>query len=172
MHIRLSCFVVLALMAASAHAQDEKVIANLKADVQKMLDATLKGDAETLFSMTHPKAIEMMGGTDKAKELLKLSLDSLKATGLATKLQEIGTPTLANNKADSFAVVPYTITFTGGGKKITFKTAVVGFSADSGKSWKFLNITEKGEEEMRQLVPDLPRELKIPKQEQKVEEVK
>jgi hypothetical protein len=172
MHIRVSCFVVVCLVAAHLHAQEEKVAGELKVSVHKMLDATINGDYDTLVGMTHPKAIEAMGGADKAKQLLKLSLDSLKASGFVTKLQEVGTPTVLLTNTSSFAVVPYTVIITGAGKKITSKTAVVGFSSDAGKTWKFLNVTEKGEEGMRQLMPDLPQDLKFPKMEQKVEEVK
>ena len=172
MHIRVGCFVVVCLLAASAWAQGENVAGRLKLEVHKMLDATIGGDYETLVKMTHPKAIEAMGGPDKAMALLKLSLDSLKASGFVTKLQEVGTPTVINSQTSSFAVVPYTVIITGGGNKITSKTAVVGFSSDAGKTWKFLNVTEKGEEGMRQLMPDLPEDLKFPKIEQKVEEVK
>ena len=172
MRTRLGCFVLVCLLAASAHAQGEKVAPGLQADVKKMLAATIGGDYETLVTMTHPKAIEAMGGIDKAKQVLKLTLDSLKASGFTTTLEEVGTPALANSTTTSYAVIPYTVVLEGAGKKITAKTAVVGISDNGGKSWKFLNINEQGEEGMRKLVPDLPRELKFPKQEQKVEESK
>lgn len=172
MHIRVCCFVALCLLAANIQAQDQKAAGELKVSVHKMLDATINGDYDTLVSMTHPKAIEAMGGADKAKQLLKLSLDSLKASGFVTKLEGVGTPTVVNSNSNSFAVVPYTVIITGAGKKITSKTAVVGFSSDAGRTWKFLNVTEQGEKGMRELMPDLPQDLKFPKMEQKVEETK
>ena len=55
------------------------------------------------------------------------------------------------------------------GKKITLSSAVVGISSDEGKSWKFVNLDDKGEKGVREMLPNLPADMKIPKQEQKVE---
>lgn len=57
----------------------------------------------------------------------------------------------------------------GGSKKVTVSSAIVGISEDGGKSWTFINMDASGEAGLRKYLPDMPKEFKLPKHEQKVE---
>jgi hypothetical protein len=170
MRVRLSGLFLLALVALPLKAQDDKMAAGVKAQIKKMLDATVAGKYDAVLEMTHPKVLEEVGGKEKALEAIKEAMDAAKAKGFTFKVPEIGQPTVAKSKGDYFTVAPYTLVVSGMGKKVVMKTAVIGVSKDDGKTWKFVNLDAEGEAKVRRFLPDLPRELKVPKHEQKIED--
>ena len=119
--------------------------------------------------MTHPKVLESMGGKDAALKQIETAMNAIKGQGIAFKVNEVSAPTVMKGGKDHYSVTPYSLLMTIPGKKITITSAVVGVSSDEGKSWKFLNLDDKGEKGLREMLPQLPAEMKIPKQEQKVE---
>ncbi len=166
---RLLLVATVVLAGCSSSAQDNLMNEAVNAEVKKMVQATIDGKYEVVLSMTHPNALEEVGDKDKFAGQLKAVMEAIKEKGLIFTVTEIGKPTVTKGDKDYFAVAPYTLEVTGLGKKITCKTAAIGVSADTGKTWKFINIDAKGENEIRRLLPDLPRDLKVPKQESKTE---
>ena len=152
------------LFGCGSSVQDDKIAETVNVEVKKMIEATFEGNYEVVIEMTHPKLFEKLGGKEKAGEMIKTTMEMIKGKGLTFKVVEIGKPTVVKGDKDFFAVAPYTGEITGQGKKITMKTAVVGVSTDAGKTWKFINVDENGENGIRPILPDLPRELKIPRQ--------
>ncbi len=169
MKFRLLTLFVMACMTTTMSAQDDTMVATVKGIVQKMMDATCAGDYRTVLDMTHPKVLESMGGKDAALKQIETAMNAIKGQGIAFKVIEVSTPTVMKGGKDHYSVTPYSLLMTMPGKKITIASAVVGVSSDEGKSWKFLNLDEKGEKGVREMLPQLPAEMKIPKQEQKVE---
>jgi hypothetical protein len=161
---------ILALTVFPLRAQDEKMTAVVKAQVKKMMDATVAGKYDIVLDMTHPKALEDLGGREKALEVVKAAMDAIKAKGFTFRITELGQPKVVKSKGDYFTVAPLTMVIMGMGKKVVAKTAVVGVSRDDGKTWKFVNVDPEGETKVRRFIPDLPRDLKVPKQEQKIED--
>jgi hypothetical protein len=151
--------------------RDDKTIGEVvKVEVKKMIEATAAGNYDVVLELTHPRVVEELGGKEKAGQAIKKALEGIKARGVQFEVKEINEPTVVKRGASYFAVAPYTMVMTGSGKKATSKTALVGVSIDEGKTWKFLNVDAGGEDKIRQTLPDLPRELRVPRQEQKIEE--
>jgi hypothetical protein len=170
---RLALFLAAAALAGCrAKAPDDPLAETVKAEVDKMMTATADGRYEVVIDMTHPKALEEMGGREKALEVIGVAMDQLKGKGVRFKVTEVGKPTVVKGDGGHYAVAPYTMEVTAPGKKATSRTAVVGVSVDGGKTWKFVNTDTKGEAEIRKILPDLPRDLKIPKQEVTTEDVR
>ncbi len=171
MHIYLSYLLLLALVASPVTAQDDKMTEVVKTEVKKMIDATTGGKYEVVVALTHPKVREELGGKEKAGQKIKEGMEAGKAQGFTFEVKEINKPTVVKNKRNYFAVTPYTMVVTGLGKKATLKTAVVGVSTNEGKTWKFVNLAAGGEDEVRRFLPALPHELKVPRQEQTIEDI-
>lgn len=145
------------------------MVATVKGNVQKMMDATCTGDYNTVLDMTYPKVLELMGGKEAALKEIEAAMKAIKGQGITFKVKEVSTPTVMKGAKDHYSVTPYSLLMTVPGKKITLISAVVGISTDEGKSWKYINLDDKGEKGVRDMLPQLPAEMKIPKQEQKVE---
>src|SRR5262249_35465480 len=149
--------------AAPLQAQQEAMAEAVKGQMKKLLNATTEGDADTIVAMTHPKALEKLGGAEKAAQFIKKMLAVVKARGHTFQVTEMSQPKVVKSKDEYYSVAPYTLVVNGVGKRVVQKTAVIGVSVDNGKSWKFVNLDAEGEAKVRQMMPDLPRELAIPK---------
>ena len=80
---------------------------------------------------------------------------------------------MARGGGAHYAVVPYTMALSGSGKKGTSKTSVVGISSDGGKTWRFAQVSARdGEDGIRRMFPDFPRDLRIPQTERTLEDAK
>lgn len=145
------------------------MVANVKGNVQKMMDATVSGDFKTVLDMTYPKVFEAMGGKEAALKEIEGAMKAIKGQGITFSVKGIETPTVMKGGKDYYSVTSYGLLMSAGGKKITLGSAVVGISTDEGKTWKFINLDDKGEKGVREMLPNLPADMKIPKQEQKVE---
>jgi len=159
---------MIACSSASIAAQESTMVATVKGNVQKMMDATCSGDYSTVLDMTYPKVIEMMGGKEAALKEIEGAMKAIKGQGITFKVKEVNTPTVMKGGKDHYSVTSYALLMTFGEKKVTLNSAVVGISTDEGKTWKYINLDDKGEKGVREMLPNLPAEMKIPKQEQKV----
>lgn len=170
--MKTTSILCLTLCCAVAVQAQDPLADTVKSLVRKIMTATVEGDYKTVLDMTHPKVLEMMGGKEAALKETEKAMKMIKDAGMVFSLKDISSPVLQKSKADLYSVTPYVMEIRGRGKKITAKSAVVGVSHDAGKSWKFINLDKEGEQGVREMMPDLPKELKIPKQEQKVEDDK
>lgn len=162
--------VVLCGQFCAVQAQDAKMVETVKGLTRKMIEATVEGNYRVVLDMTHPKVLEMMGGKEVALAEVEKIMKTIKQQGFKFQLKDIGTPTLAKGGNNLYSVTPSSMVMTGQGKKITVKSAIIGQSTDGGANWKFINMDDKGEKGVRMILPELPKEMVIPKQEQKVED--
>jgi hypothetical protein len=141
--------------------------ADLKRRVQEqaqaMADAFRKGDVEKFVGYLNPKLFKLAGGRDKLVAKMKAFLEEMKGKGLALKSYKTEIPdAILGQGQERFAVVPYTLVMTLSGKRITQRAALVAASADGGKRWTFLDAQGKTPENVRALLPNLPKEVKLP----------
>ena len=133
------------------------------------MDATVSGDFKTVLDMTYPKVLEAMGGKDAALKEIEGAMKAIKGQGITFSVKGVETPTVMKGGKDFYSVTAYALLMSANGKKISLGSAVIGISSDEGKTWKFINLDDKGEKGVREMLPQLPADMKIPKQEQKVE---
>jgi hypothetical protein len=169
MGLRLASIVLLALVASTGSAQDDKITATVSVQVKKMIDATVEGKYETVIDLTHAKVVDEMGGRALAIEKTRSALEAIKSKGYTFKIGEVAKPNVLKAGKDYYAVASYSLVLTGKGKKLTSNTSVVGVSTDNGETWKFVNVTAKGEAGVRRILPELPGELKVPASTSKIE---
>lgn len=169
MIIRLLALTLVAWLTLQGSAQDEKMTETVKGQVKKIMDATVAGDYRTVLDLTHPKVLEMMGGKETALKEVEKGMNMLKSQGFTFKVKDIGSPAIVKSEKEHYSVTPFVMIVTGLGKKVTSSSALIGVSADAGKTWKFINLESQGEKGVRTILPDLPASVVIPKPEQKVE---
>jgi hypothetical protein len=140
--------------------------ADVKRLVTRIANATAGGEYDVVLDLTHPKALEASGGREMAIQQVKLGMAAIKERGGSFRVAGVGEPVLAKGTHAHYAVVPYTMAFSGPWKKGTSRTSVVGISGDGGRTWRFAQVSKRdGVEWVRRMFPDFPRDLTIPQTE-------
>src|SRR4051794_26863912 len=133
----------------------------IRTQAQACADAMLKGDLETFANFTHPKLIELMGGRAKFIEAIKQGNAEMKAQKSAITGFNTGAPEgVVKGGNDLFAVVPMTLTVTQKDTKISHEGYLVAVSSDGGTKWTFITGDERAK--LKEILPNLPEDLKLP----------
>lgn len=152
----------------SARADNDEMKKAAKAQAEKAQTAVMKGDAETLIDLTHPKLVEQLGGRDKAITATRSGVKMYKDKGLEIKAAKVGDPSdPVQGGKELYIVVPTTTEMTTPQGKAVSQGYMVGVSADGGKMWRFVHGALDAEK-VRKLLPDIPEKLVLPKRDVKI----
>ena len=150
-------------LTAAAQPGDAKLQQLVKSKVEEMNTALLRGDYATIADLTYAKVVEESGGREKAIAAMKDLMEGLKSRGIVFRSMKVDRPLeFASAGGEMFAVVPFLLEITAPGQKITQRTFAIGVSSDRGQTWTFIN-GDVGEAQVKSLLPNLPKELKLPK---------
>ncbi len=150
-------------LATAVESGDAKLQQLVKSKVEAMNTALLRGDYAKFADLTHPKLVEQSGGREKMIATMKDTMEGLKSRGIVFRGAKVDPPMeFASADGEMFTVVPFSLEITVPGQKITQRTFVVGVSGDRGQTWTFIN-GDVGEAQVKLLLPNLPKELKLPK---------
>jgi hypothetical protein len=150
--------------AAPARAQEESKAAVVKRHAQEVGESLKKKDYAKVIDLTYPKAIELMGGREKAIRAVESEMKKAEDIGVSVASVTIGEPGefLAEGK-NTFVIVPSTTEMTAPGGKIVARSYLLGVSPDGGKTWTFIDGSGLRTPERRKLIlPKLPGKLKLP----------
>jgi hypothetical protein len=148
-----------------AFADEADVKKAAKSQANEIQSALVKGEFGKVADRTHPKAVEALGGKEKMVVFLTEGIKEMKKAGIefkATKMLDPSDPVKVGKEL--YILVPFTLELTISGKRFQSKGALVGVSSDGGKMWVFLDATP-GRDKLKDLLPDLPDSLMIPKPE-------
>src|SRR5262249_29054036 len=119
---------------------DAKLKRLLKAKVEEIHLALLKGDVARFVDHAHPEWVKKEGGQEKMIATLNRVAEDLKAGGFTFQALKVEEPReIVAAGARRFAVVPYVAQLKGMGGKVTQEGFVIGISGDQGKSWTFVS---------------------------------
>jgi hypothetical protein len=153
-------------------AQDAK--ANLSAQAKAMTEAVLAKDHARLADLSHPALIEKLGGKEKYVQTVERVSGEIEGQGFKIASVACQEPTDPVEAAgDRYAIVPTNTEMTGpGGVKMKLAGYLIAASADGGRNWKFIDgAGVKGDRaKLKQLLPNFPDSLALPKQEAPVVE--
>jgi hypothetical protein len=148
-----------------AFADEADVKKAAKSQADEIQSALIKGDFGKVADRTHPKAVEALGGKQKMVAFLTAGIKEMKKEGIEFKLSKMLDPSdPVKAGKELYILVPFTLELTISGKRFQSKGALVGVSSDGGKTWVYLD-TAPGREKLKDLLPDLPDSLMIPKPE-------
>lgn len=155
---------LLLVVPCFAMAADDELKAKVKKDITTLSEATVKGDATVVADLTHPGIHDLIGGRDKLIEVTKNVLKQLDAVGLKMDSYKVGDPSdIVKTDKEMYVVVPFSIVMKGAPGTITAEGYCVGVSGDAGKTWKYVNGGDRnGEKLIQQILPNLPKDLKLP----------
>jgi hypothetical protein len=154
---------IITLLVALQNSPDDPAKKSAHEFGRQYGEATAKNDAAKVTDLTYPLAIEAVGGREKAIQRALEERKKAEENGIKVLSLEKAVPPeqiFATKKAH-YCVVPILLHMTIADSKYLFRSALIGISIDSGKTWKFVDIT-LGEKIIRKYIPDIPGELKFP----------
>lgn len=166
---------LLAVVCAAfpARGADGLALLELRDLTQAVLADMRAGKAEALVAHGHPAWVSELGGPEKARrivpKLLARELAGLRAKGFHRVAFSAGEPrVIAETEARLFVLVPMTTVAEGDRGTITGVGHMLAIRGEGGKGrWSLINI-RLPEPEMRRLVPELPKDAKLPAPERAV----
>jgi hypothetical protein len=136
---------------------------------QKMMEGKYEGIADS----TEPNLVLLLGGYVTYVDQLKKQMDVLKTKGITFTRYTVGEPTQLTKKGDKlYVIVPISVSMKGPTQAVTSHSSMLGISKDQGKAWTFIHLdalesdgktimNTKGKT-IFEIIPDFPKDLKLP----------
>ncbi|MEW4922342.1 hypothetical protein [Algibacter sp. 2305UL17-15] len=142
-------------------------------DAKITAEATLKKDFETVFKHTYPTIIKVMGGKEKALELLKTTFKKIEEQGLIFEKSDIISVSEVVFEDDQYRCYVESLNqIKMNNMRIKSKSYLLGIYSEDKKIWYFLEaekLKDKAMEEM--ILPNFKTGLNIPKDEVTTEQI-
>ncbi|TGV03872.1 hypothetical protein EM932_04685 [Flavivirga rizhaonensis] len=151
----------------------EELKASALRDAKIASQATLKMDFDKLLDYTYPSILELMGGKEKAIDLLKSTFDSMKEDGFVFEKAEIlGVSDVVFEDDQYRCYVEGFNQMIVSDKRIKSKSYLFGIYNSEAKFWYFMEAKQLKNEAMMDLVfPNFKTSLKVPEDEMTTEEI-
>ncbi len=147
-------------------AQDQ-IKENIKAEAEKMMSAFKTNNYSILVKYTHPKIVDLMGGPEEAPKIIKQTMEGIE--GLESIEASVGEVLqLIDTGNEVQTVIPQLLVLKMQGMTYSSKNHLIGISSDKGKSWTFFDGNGFGEDLIREMFPNLSKDLVIPAKESSV----
>ena len=152
---------LLLALPLSLHAQDTTV---LKQYAAMTASALIKGNYDVIVDNTYPHAVLAYGGRQQMIKMLAKSADKMKEQQVTLTNVIIGSPGKFYNTATEIqCLVPESLTIKENQIHMVKHTWVLAISADGGKRWYFVDLNTYGVNNLHTMVPDLSKDIVIPK---------
>ncbi|GAA3591583.1 hypothetical protein Q4Q39_05110 [Flavivirga amylovorans] len=142
-------------------------------DAKTASQATLKMDFDKLLDYTYPSILELMGGKEKAIELLKSTFNTMKESGFVFEKAEIlGVSDVVFEDDQYRCYIEGFNQMVMSGKRMKSKSYLFGIYNSEAKFWYFMEAKQLKNEAMMNLVfPNFKTSLKIPEDEMTTEDI-
>jgi len=143
-------------------------------DAKTISEATLKMDFKTVLKHTYPSIVELMGGNEKAVELLVTTFDSMKEQGFVfEKADVINVSEIVKEQDQYRCVIEGFNQMKFNGMRMKSKSFLLGIYNEDKAYWYFLEAKQlKNTALVEQILPNFKTELNIPDDEMTTEEIK
>ena len=147
---------------------------NALRDAKTTSEATLKMDFKTVLKHTYPSIVDMMGGNEKAVELLVTTFDSMKEQGFVFEKADIINVSEIVKEQDQYrCVIEGYNQMVFNGMRIKSKSFLLGIYDEDKAYWYFLEAKQlKNTALVEQVFPGFKTELNIPDDEMTTEDIK
>lgn len=154
------------VVALSLATGDDPAARAARDQARLCVAAVVAGDLGKVADLTHPRALAAAGGRQKMIDALRRARAGLEADGVSYLSGEAGLPaSLHRGKGGLYCVVPVAYRIRSGDDRYRLRSPLVAVSADEGRTWRFAD-TAPGEEAVRKVIPEIPRDLAFPADEE------
>lgn len=162
---------ILMLISPLLFAQDV-VKRTVKEQASAMVNAYAKGDYLTMARYTNRKVLSILGGPQKMAAALKTKMTELDKKGVHLVSADVGEVLqLVSTPTEMYCIIPQYIRMRTAENKLYSRSHLLGVSLDIGKTWTFLDANGQTPEMIKGIIPDLSKEIIIPKKEMKVDTI-
>ncbi len=142
-------------------------------DAKIVAKATLELDINTVLEHTFPSILDIMGGKEKAKNLLKTTFDGMIQQGFVfEKAEVVSVSDIVEEQGEHRCYVENFNQMKIGDTRIKSKSFLLGVYDKKNKKWLFLEAKEmKNKVLFEQILPGFKTNLKIPENEIKTEKI-
>eukprot|EP01136_Pigoraptor_vietnamica_P044469 Opistho-1_new@21235 len=146
-----------------AQADIQKLKPGVKAAAKKMNDALVKKDYRAFVGTTYPKVVESTnGGLDKLEKELESQVKNIESQGTTIMSAWPGEISNIIDTAGEYqCTLPQYMKMKMKEGVLQTETTLFALSPDKGKTWYFIDATEKPLDKWRQLFPNLSSKLVI-----------
>jgi hypothetical protein len=152
--------------AAAPRVDGAQLKSSAVAKAKESQDALIQGDFVRLVDLTHPKAVEKLGGKEKAVAFLTAETKKMKdEEGIEFKSYKFlnpGDPIRVG--AEIYIGIPFALEMIAPGGRLLTDGMLIGVSIDEGTTWSFVD-TDPGREKVKVVLPNLPDAIVFPKKE-------
>jgi hypothetical protein len=146
----------------SGFGQGTAAAQHLKEQAAKMGTALLSKDLKTFGKYINPHILELMGGQENMEKGLNLSLDNMKQQQISFKSINFGEPSAFVKSGNELQCTIPQNTEISTPKGITkSKSTLIAISADEGKTWTFVDTSNKDINTLRKILPNLSHAIKV-----------
>jgi hypothetical protein len=122
-------FAVVALSPTRADPVEDR----LRSEASREAAALQRSDFDTVLTLTYPKVVEMMGGREKAKEMLTTTIEQIKSKGISFESVTVGDPQKPfGAKGKLFSIIPMTVVMSAPDRKLAQRSFLLAVSSDAG----------------------------------------
>lgn len=135
----------------------------VKAAAKRMNDALVRKDIKTFVKTTHPKVVEMTdGGLAKVQSEIERQIASIEKEGSKILSAWPGEATSIIDTAGEYqCTIPQYMKMQLDNGNLTTQTTLIALSPDKGKTWYFIDMTDKSLAQWRTVFPTLSSKLVI-----------
>jgi hypothetical protein len=136
----------------------------VKDQATKMGQALIRGDYKTFVHYTYPGIVKMAGGPDQLATQLSTVMSQMKSGGVVVTGVRFGavSKVITSGKELQCTLEQHTAMNVPDGKIIN-TTTLICLSEDGGKTWTFVDTSNKDMATIRKVLPGLSNEIVIPK---------
>ena len=158
-------FVFVCLGAGDARSVDAANHgATVQKDVERILRATYEADAETVFGYAHPKVIDLMGGAERARVQLAVTLGRMQHAGMQLESLEFPSPPrFIRGKSSTIVFVPTLMTVSGpSGRKAESRNFQAGILEHGASRWTYVEGSQIDASNIQVFFPEAPQGIELP----------
>ena len=142
---------------------ESAVNARAQQDVQTLVSAVYGGDAQTVLKYTHPKVVQLQGGSTAARQAIRKVMEGMKTANM--KMESLSFPapaTCVTVENRSFIVVPTLSIISAGGERFESLNYQLGVVEPGESSWTYVEGSRVNAQTIQLLFPGFPKDFKFP----------
>jgi len=148
----------------SIETQAQATQTSIRAAAMEMGKALVGKNSDLFLSYMHPSMITLAGGKSQLKVITDSALTVFEKFGGRISKINYGTPSEVINYKDMLqAVLPQSTFLTSLLGDVEFSSSLIAISSDKGATWKFIDTNLFGIRKVKEVMPDISSDLKIPK---------
>lgn len=141
-----------------------EITKSIQGDLRKCMAAVYSADVDVVLTYSHPKIIDLMGGKEKAKEILTKTLTQLKESEMKVESLEFPEiPKYFDSKTNHFVIISTLTIISSKGQKVESLNFQLGIKAIGESKWTYIEGSRINNENIKQLFPDFPDNYDFPK---------